>query len=124
MNKNTMLLLLVAAGAFVMMNRAKATTASTPGGVKQATPAPSKNVNDAMWRQLLGGGWQMLRDAQTSSGGQAFLERNWLGQITTSDGKPIGQELADLLPSTYMTEQPVNLGDPSSGIDYLTDLGW
>lgn len=124
MNKNTMLLLLVAAGAFMMMNRAKAGTAAAPGGVRQASPAPSKNVNDAMWRQLLGDGWKMLRDAQTSSGGPAFLERNWLGQITTSDGKPVGQELADILPSTYMTEQPVDLSDPSSGIDYLSELGW
>jgi hypothetical protein len=120
-NNNTVLIVVAAAAALFMMSKTKAATA--PAGSASA-PVQSRNVNDQLWSSLLGGTWRALKDAQTSSGGPAFLERNWLGQVTTSDGKPVGQELADMLPSTYMTVQPTEIGDPSTGFDYLGMMGW
>jgi hypothetical protein len=120
MNNNMIFIMAAAVAALVMSKQAKA---AAPAGSASRQP-PSTNVNDSLWSSLLGGSWRALTDAQTSTGGPAFLERNWLGQVTTSDGKPIGQELADMLPSTYMTVQPVDLGGASDGVDYLGMMGW
>jgi hypothetical protein len=120
MSKDAILLIAVAAGAFMVM-KSKAATAAKPVAV---APAPTKNVNDQLWTSLLGEGWKMLKSAQNSDGSPAFLMKNWLGQTVTSDGKPVGSQLQDLLPATYGTFMPVDLSDPSSGIDYLSELGW
>jgi hypothetical protein len=120
MNNNALLLALVAAGVFVMMKRTAATATKAP----VLAPTPTKNVNDQLWSSLLGGSWKLLTDAQNSDGSPAFLMKNWLGQTVTSDGKPVGAQLQDLLPATYGTVMPVDLSDPTSGVDWLSDLGW
>jgi hypothetical protein len=120
MNKN-MIFILAAAGAVLMMS--KQARATAPAG-SASRPIPSTNVNDQLWTSLLGGGWKMLRDAQTDSGTAAFLKRNFLGQVVTSDGKPVGQEYQDLLPATYGEFMPVDLGGASGGVDYLSEMGW
>ncbi|MGB9109647.1 MAG: hypothetical protein WCC39_13260 [Telluria sp.] len=120
MNKN-MIFILAAAAAMLMMS--KQARATAPAGSASA-PVKSTNVNDQLWSSLLGNGWKALRDAQTDTGGAAFLERNFLGQVVTSDGKPVGQEYQDLAPTTYGNFLPVDLGGASGGVDYLAEMGW
>ena len=62
----------------------------------------------------------MLADATRSDGGPAFLMKNWLGQTVTSDGKPVGQELADMFPASYGEMLPVDVS--LGGTNYAADL--
>jgi hypothetical protein len=97
----------LAVAGVLLMNRAAAAKGVLPAG-SLSRPAPTVNVNDGVWNALLGEGWKALKDASTSSGGPAFLMKNWLGQTVTSDGKPVGQEFMELAPTTYGLEIPVD----------------
>ena len=122
-DKNILLIGGVAAVAVLMLNKAKAQTA--PAGTYSA-PIQTNNVQSQMWGQLLGGAWKSLTAAQNPDGSPAFLSRNWLGQITTSDGKAVSDEVIDLFPATYGGFMPVDLSAPGGGgaDDYLGMMGW
>ena len=97
-NKDIVLVAALAVGAAIYMKRAKAApTVTAPKGNQVQT----NNVQDQRWNALLGGAWKLLKDAQNKDGSPAFLMKNWLGQTTTSDGKPVGDQLGDLLPYAY-----------------------
>lgn len=121
-DKNILLIGGVAAVAVLMLNKAKARTA--PAGTYSAQP-PTVNVQSQMWGQLLGGAWNSLTAAKNPDGSPAFLMKNWLGQVTTSDGKVVSDEVTELFPATYGGFLPVDLSAPGGGDDdYLTIMGW
>jgi hypothetical protein len=119
MSDNTLLLVVVAAGAVVLLNKNKTVAAAV--GIAPAPSTQTNNVQNDLWKSLLGTGWTMLKGAQNTDGSAAFLEKNFFGQTVTSDGKPVGSELLNLFPSTYGQPSVVDttLGD---GVDYLKDL--
>jgi hypothetical protein len=121
MNRDIILIAAVAVGAVVVLNRAAAQVA--PGGTK-SPPINNTSINNQLWGALLGGAWKGLVDGKNSDGSPAFLVKNFLGQVTTSDGKPVGQQWQDLFPSTYGGMQDVDLGGASDGVDWLDKLGW
>ena len=110
---NNILLLGAAVAAVLVLNKAKAKTA--PAGSASA-PAAMTNLNGQMWSSLLGGAWKLIPDAQNADGSLAFLKTNWLGQVVTSDGKPVGQDYNDLMTGTAPVD--FSLG----GTDYLGGL--
>lgn len=122
MSKNILLIGAVAAVAVVMMNKARAQVA--PAGSASA-PVQTVNVQNQMWSQLLGGAWKSLTTAKNPDGSPAFLMKNMFGQITTSDGKVVSDEVAELFPYTYgLGDLSVDIGAPSNGVDYLGLMGW
>ncbi|MYN45795.1 hypothetical protein GTP23_12130 [Pseudoduganella sp. FT93W] len=56
------------------------------------------NVNGDMWTRLLGDGWRNMVSAQNSDGTRKMVVNDW-GQVTTTDGKPIGSgdPVADIM---------------------------
>lgn len=116
-NNNLIPLALVAVGAVVLLNKAKATTA--PAGTKSSAPT-NTSMNGQLWQSLLGDSWKALTDAKNADGSQAFLMTNPFGQIVTSDGKPVGQEYAELFPATYGNQIPVDIS--MGGTDYMSTL--
>lgn len=93
---NNLILLAAIGGAVVLVLQKQAQAAGVaaqPMPVQGLfyTPAQqqSANVNGDMWARLLGDGWRNLVSTQNSDGSPAFL-KNDFGQVTTSDGKPVG----------------------------------
>lgn len=122
MNKNILMVALVAVGAVMVLNRAA--VAATP--VAKSAPVKSTNVNDQLWSSLLGGSWKALTDAKNPDGTAAFLMKNGLGQTVTSDGKPVGEEWQSMFPATYLQPAglPVEIGTTGDSTDYLEKLGY
>jgi hypothetical protein len=118
MNNNTLILALAAVCAVLVMNKAK--TATAPAGTASA-PIQNTNVNDQLWKSLLGNAWTSLRDAQNPDGSQAFLMKNFLGQTVTSDGKPVGQEYAAQFPATFGLMMPT-VDTTMGGTDYASSI--
>lgn len=121
MSKNIILIGGVAAIAVLMLNKARAQTAPA---ASMSAPVPTRNVQSELWGSLLGVGWKALTSAQNPDGSPAFLMKNWLGQTTTSDGKVVSDEVAELFPATYGGFMNVDLSAPGTGVDYLGALGW
>jgi len=122
MSKDILLIGGAAAVVVLMLNKAKAQVA--PAGSASA-PILSNNVQNQMWGSLLGQGWKALTSAQNADGSPAFLSKNWLGQITTSDGVVVSDEVTELFPATYGGFMPVDLSAPGGGADdYLSIMGW
>lgn len=120
-NDNTVLLAALAVGAVIYINKKGAVSGAA--GIKQGTTAqPTVNVQNSLWTSLLGTGWTMLKDATNSDGSAAFLEKNFLGQTVTSDGKPVGGELQSMFPGLYGGFLPVDTTAASGGVNYLGDL--
>lgn len=119
MNKNSMLLVLAAAAALYVMSRrpANAATAAPVG----ANPI-ANNVNNQLWAGVLGGAWTSL----VNGGDVPFLKRNYLGQVVTSNGTPIDTpQVRDAMsPIEASFGSGVNVGDPTTGVDYLEQMGW
>lgn len=99
MSKNILLLGAIGAAVLMVLSKqsAAANTAPMTTAQKQAAgllyTAPqtqSANVNGDMWTRLLGDGWRNFASAQNADGSAAFLKNNSLGQVATSDGKPVG----------------------------------
>jgi hypothetical protein len=101
-NKN--IILIAALGAAVLLvlkKQTQAAQAALPAmttAQKQAAGllyAPPKtqqvNVMGDMFTRLLGDGWRNLSSAQNSDGSPAFIKNVW-GQVSTSDGRPVGGE--------------------------------
>jgi len=109
----------LAVGAVLLMNRAGAAKGMLPAGSKSTQPA-TVNLQGDVWQKLLGNGWSMLADATRADGGPEFLVRNWLGQTTTTDGKPISEQYMELAPTTYGLELPVDTS--YNGTDYESQL--
>lgn len=114
---NTLLLVVIAVGAVVLMNK-KAVAA--PVAAPAAT-TPTTSVQNDLWKSLLGTGWSLLKGAQNTDGTAAFLEKNFLGQTVTSDGKPVGQQYMNLFPSSFGQPSVVDTS-AGDGVDYLKDL--
>jgi hypothetical protein len=101
MSKDILLFVAIGAAVFLVVKKqavAATTTQGAPMTEAQKIAAgllPSKaqnitaNVNGDMWARLLGDGWRNLIGAQNADGTKAFVT-NSFGQVTTSDGKPIG----------------------------------
>jgi hypothetical protein len=121
MNKNMILIAAVAVGAVMVLNRAAAQVA--PAGSRSA-PIQNRNINDTMWKSLLGVGWTGLRDATNSDGTAAFLKRNFLGQTVNSLGVPISEQIEDFTPTLYGNLINVDLGEGGDGTDYLAGIQW
>jgi hypothetical protein len=118
MNKN-MMFLLAAVGAMLVMSkkaRAATSTAALPG----ASPV-ANNVNNQLWSKVLGGAWKALVANGTNTDGTPFLMRNDLGQVVTSDGKPVESVYADM---TGALSGGVDTTEASGGVDYLGQMGW
>lgn len=118
MNKNMMFLLAAVGAVLVMSKRATAAprTAALPG----ASPV-ANNVNNQMWAKVLGGTWKALVANGTNTDGSPFLMRNDLGQVVTSDGKPVESIYSDI---TGALSGGVDTSEASGGVDYLGALGW
>jgi len=122
MSKDILLIGGAAALVVLMLNKAKAQAA--PAGTYSAQP-PTVNVQNQMWGELLGGAWSSLTAAKNADGSPAFLSKNWLGQITTSDGKVVSDDVVELFPATYGGFMPVDVSAPGAGMDdYLGIMGW
>lgn len=120
MKNDTVVLAALAVAAVLLINKQGAAAGAT--GVKSSTAQPTVNVQNSLWTSLLGTGWTMLKDAQNADGTAAFLEKNFFGQTVTSDGKPVGGELAAMFPGLYGGFLPVDTTAASGGTDYLKDL--
>lgn len=117
MNNKTMMMAGLLVGAALMWKRAQAQAAAPAMSVNPV----ANSFNNDMWKKILGGSWSAL----TQNGDAPFLMRNVLGQVTTGDGKPIDNAMADILPTTYMSSAlPVDLTAASGGVDYLGQMGW
>lgn len=108
--------LAVGAVFYMKKSHAAAPPATRPGYPPAASQ--TQNVNGAMWTSLLGREW-------TSMGGSLF-GKNGLGQLVTSDGKPVSSEMQPLMGDGYT--QSVDYGDTPNYIDAafpsLADLEW
>jgi transcriptional regulator of nitric oxide reductase len=104
MSKDIILLAAIGAAVFLVMKKqataATAQAVAAGGALTNAqkaamgliyTPQQTQvaNVNGDMWARLLGDGWRNLVGASNKDGTQAFVTNSY-GQVTTSDGKPIG----------------------------------
>lgn len=122
MSKDLLLIAAVAGAAVLMLNKAKAQVA--PAGSRSA-PTPVTNVNNQLWASLLGGAWTSLTAAQNADGSPAFLKRNFLGQVTTTDGKPVSEEIIDMFPHTYGNYDELEIPTTvDGGTDYLSNMGF
>lgn len=118
MNKNMMFLLAAVAAVLVMSKKAKA--AASPAATPGASPIAT-NVNNDLWAKVLGGTWKALVANGTNTDGTPFLMRNDLGQVVTSDGKPVESIYNDI---TGALSGGVDTTDASGGVDYLGQMGW
>ena len=96
MNNNVLLIAAGVGAALFLMGRKNAIAAA------QSAPIASKNLNSDMWSRILGDGWRNLVNAQNDDGSRAFVMKNRVGQIVTSDGVPIssGDAIGDWLQAT------------------------
>jgi hypothetical protein len=118
MNKNMMFLLAAVAAVLVMSKKAKA----APGAAAPAGASPvATSVNNDLWAKVLGGTWKALVANGTNTDGTPFLMRNGLGQVVTSDGKPVESVYSDI---TGALSGGVDTTDASGGVDYLSQMGW
>ncbi len=121
-DKNILLIGGVAAVAVLMLNKARAQSAPA---ASYSAPIKTNNVQGQMWGALLGGAWNSLTAAKNPDGSPAFLMKNWLGQVTTSDGKVVSDDVTELFPAVYGGFLPVDVSAPGAGMDdYLGMMGW
>lgn len=116
MNKNHLMIAAVAVAAVMVLNRAAAQVA--PAGTRSA-PILNNNVNDQMYKEIMGGAWTSLRDAVYADGSPAFLMKNNLGQTVNGLGVPISEVWEENLPVTYGSYIPIEYGAGGDGSDYL-----
>lgn len=96
MNKNVIALAALAVVGAVYWKRTMMAAAAASRPATQAPAAPVKNTNSDMWVKLLGEGWKTLLSSET---GKSLFGKNSYGQLVTSDGKPISDEMVSLLPN-------------------------
>jgi hypothetical protein len=117
--------LAVGAAIYMKQARAAAAPATRPGYPPAASQ--TQNVNGAMWTSLLGNAWTSLVNPAT---GGSLFGKNGLGQLVTSDGKPVSSEMQALLPNVLGDgyTPSVNYGDTPNYIDdafpALAGLEW
>jgi hypothetical protein len=145
MSKDIILFAAIGAAVLLVMKKqavAAAVTQGAPMTEAQKIAAgllPTKaqnitaNVNGDMWARLMGEGWRNLLGAQNADGTKAFVT-NSFGQVTTSDGKPVGSgdPIADY--ANIIGGVPVAMPTPytdalfpistSTGFDDDGVLGW
>lgn len=101
MSKNLILVAAIGAAVLLVVSKQASAAKGPPmttaqkqaaGLLYTAPQTQSVNVNGDMWTRLLGDGWRNLAGAQNADGTAAFLKRGMFGQVTTSDGKPVGGE--------------------------------
>ncbi|MGK5073241.1 hypothetical protein [Janthinobacterium sp. ZB1P44] len=97
-SKDILVLAALGVGAVIYMQSRKKTAVA---GGTNPNNSDTLNVSDQLWTSLLGGAWTMIRDAKNPDGTLAFLKKNWMGQTVTSDGKPVGSQLAEMFPYAY-----------------------
>ncbi|MEH6434245.1 hypothetical protein [Massilia sp. DD77] len=146
------LVLVAAIGAavyLVVQKQAQARAAANPpalagGGMTAAqlqaagvmyTPEqrPATNINGEMWGALLGAGWKALSNSMSNDSDTGFT-RNWYGQLTTMDGKPVSESdslvsysdpYPGLLESTYETDYLGMISPFDAYLDGGQDqMGW
>jgi hypothetical protein len=116
----------LAVGAAIYMKQARAAQPATRPGYPPAA-SKTQNVNGAMWTSLLGNAWTALVNPAT---GGSLFGKNGLGQLVTSDGKPVSSEMQALLPNVLGDgyTPSVNYGDTPNYIDdafpALAGLEW
>ncbi|PJJ17821.1 hypothetical protein CLU90_1001 [Janthinobacterium sp. 67] len=117
-SKDILVLAALGVGAVIYMQSRK--KPAVVGGTN-ANNSNTKNVSDQLWTSLLGGAWTAIRDAKNPDGTMAFLKKNWLGQIVTSDGKPVGSQLAEMFPYAYGdgVQDSIDYGSTPNLIDGL-----
>ena len=117
-NRDIVLVAALVVGAVLYMKRVKASpTTTAPKGNQTQT----NNIQDQRWNALGAGAWKLIKDAQNKDGSIAFLMKNWMGQTVTSDGKPVGEQLAEQFPYAYgdgVTDS-VDYGETPNYIDGL-----
>lgn len=145
MSKDIILFAAIGAAVLIVVKKQAVATATTYGAPMTeaqkiaAGLLPSKaqgitaNVNGDMWARLMGEGWRNLIGAQNADGTKAFVT-NSFGQVTTSDGKPIGSgdpiaDFANVIggvpvatPTSYVNDLFPLTG--STGFDEDGVLGW
>ncbi|MGZ3319659.1 MAG: hypothetical protein ACXU9C_01620 [Xanthobacteraceae bacterium] len=106
-------LILGGLAAFALMRKKQAVAAAS------TTPLPtSNNVNSQLWNNVLGSAWKNLIEPSAKN---AFLERNYFGQIVTSDGRPV-DSVYGAIPDAM--SGGVDTTEASDGVDYLSEMGW
>ena len=126
MNQNTMFLFAAVGAAYVMAKKEadkKARAAAAAKAPSQSnSPSPvTTNVNNQLWSKVLGGAWNALVEKGSSTDGAPFLMRNDIGQVVTSDGKPVNSIYSDI---TGALSGGVDTSEASGGVDYLGGMGW
>jgi hypothetical protein len=121
MNNNT--LFLVAAIVAVVVMKKKTAAPVAPAG--PAGPIAT-NVNNQLWTSILGGAWKSLISPSDSNDG--FLMKNSVGQVVTSDGKPVNSVLPAISGAMSGSDysqgyESVSTGGPD-GTDWLAQMGW
>lgn len=108
----------LAVGAAIYMKQSRAASAPAVRPGYPAASSQTQNVAGAMWASLLGNAWKDLVNPATGGG---LFGKNGLGQLVTSDGKPVSSEMQALLPQTlgsgFMPTEPDYGGSPN----YLDD---
>lgn len=116
-NNNTLLLVAAAAAAFVVMSKR-----ANPAAVPAPAGPLATNVNNQLWTSILGGAWKALvRPSDSTSG---FLQLNNIGQVVTSDGKPVDSSLPAI--SSAISNSGYTNVDTSApdGTNWLSQMAW
>ncbi|WP_373986995.1 hypothetical protein [Duganella sp. BuS-21] len=113
MSNNLLLAAAIGAALFLVVKKQAQAGAVAQGTAPRSyvSPPQVKNLNGDMWKSLLGQGFVSAAGSGTSG-----LIKNIFGQLSTSDGKPVGG--AD--PRAGFI--PVLTGNPLGGQDYLSSL--
>lgn len=135
MSKELILVAAIGAAVLLVVNKQAQARNAAPAQVQGYVPAqrPVSGVPGDMWTRLLGEGWQYLKNAQNADGSPAFL-KNVFGQVTTSDGKPVGGDdplsyFSPIVESVNRESYPTDFLGMISPLDKYLDggqdlLGW
>lgn len=123
-NDNTILLVAALGAVLLLSKKAKAATPTTPAQVAATgSGLVANNLNNQLWTNVLGGAWKSLVSPDSASSSN-FLMRNGLGQVVTSDGKPVDSVYSDVSTAISTSGIPgVDVSAPD-GTDWLANLGW
>jgi len=129
MNRDILILGAAVAGVMFMAKQAQANSTKPAVIAQSGTGKVANNINNELWKGVLGGAWKALVDQSASSAGSdgSFLMRNWLGEVVTSDGKPIDSNAQAIsLAISGDAAGPGGIIDTSApdGTDWLMGMGW
>jgi hypothetical protein len=119
MSDNRIIILaVVAGGAYLLMNKARAAAPAVPAGQQLVKPTQGviTNFNGDLWGSLIGNTLGALVNPST---GKSLLGLNGFGQWVSSDGKPVSSTITDAIGKDLGVSDEI---DYVGGTNYLDAL--